>query len=594
MSNAKKSDASDEISVAKLQGLEEDKSGNVQLAIEKTMLLNLQKLKEATKVTNMDQRDLDYPVDVSSPLPDLPDTPEQFEESIAVQEEILEEELDDEMVALDDAIDDLSIPDISDDTIAEIGLDDEIDNLDIDIQEENTQTLSTSPSCDEIEVEDAQELDDDPTSGGFILDTEALAQEEENEEEFLNDDGEEITEKRELIRQKRKKALEEKKKRRLQEEKEQEKERLRQLEKDKQSNILSVDELMKKATSSFDINQVENQNESHQWDEGETAPFVAASVAPGATAASMPVRESFLNPASSAAPAQQSHAPHPQMAARTQASPPPSQAQYSQMSSAVYAKPHKWYVAAAINCLVILGEILKSVLPAGVVAFYFFNHYQYQASQKAINHILSGDQFEIEMGLVMLKEHPKMNNIEHYYTLVKNKLNHDLDESWLVQDFDPFKLSQKINELLNYTFIDAEKINLPKMVKEKNEANFIRLSEQYQRFYETELAGNKDKDYLDSLRQANIFLGRKECLKAYDKFWDVQSLGIESVSSQYGKLLSFHCAMESDALKTRKFFEEKMVLYNLKRMQKNIYNQSAREPASVDKTHSDRGRRGSR
>ncbi|MEK6625044.1 MAG: hypothetical protein AABY86_08755, partial [Bdellovibrionota bacterium] len=231
--------------------------------------------------------------------------------------------------------------------------------------------------------------------------------------------------------------------------------------------------------------------------------------------------------------------------------------------------PRKWHETIGISIGVILAEILKVATPALLVGYFLLQQQDTHTSQKAINHIMSGNQFEMELGLAMLKKHFTSENNLQYYDLVKMKVERDIEEVWKVEEFQESLRGEKLREFSHYSFVDGP-LNLPQLVKEQMEMHKKKVQELYTRFYDTEMKDAESKVYIDHLQQANIFLTTGECLKSYDKYGAVQGVMSESYAALYGKVLAFNCAMMKDSQKAMKYFNDQVVRLELEKTRKRV------------------------
>ncbi|MBI2519639.1 MAG: hypothetical protein HYV97_04455 [Bdellovibrio sp.] len=534
------------------------------IGLEKTMLLNLQKLKEsATGV--MKAEDLEYPEIPAKAPPVQEAKQEATSDSLALDDDLFEEkETSAEGTSTEvtnpiqtNEIDD-GLPDIN-----ALALDDDIDISEV------TNSIQASE-------------DVDPLASGFELDDDTLSSDDSSKDiEDETEDGNqkqevgEVTTKRDLVRLKRKLALEEKKKQRELEAVRQEEERKKREEYEKKNNILSIADLKRKADeeksqSSLSIGSYEEMFGTS----GQTTIAPVAKSTLVSKPVLMPTKPKAKQPEQQATSTSNSGTSHgiSQSPANFEEHAGPRGGALQggiPMTPYTLGPPRKWYEAIGMSIGVIIAEILKIATPALIVGYFLLQQQDTHTSQKAINHILSGNQFEMELGLSMLKNHFTAEKNLQYYSLVKMKVEKDIEEVWKIEEFQESRRADKLGEFTHYSFVDGS-LNLPQLVQEKMEMHQKKVQELYTRFYDTEMKDVASKEYIDHLRQANIFLTTGECVKSYDKFGAVQGLMSDSYAALYGKVLSFNCAIMKEPQKAMNHFRDQMALVELEKTRKRI------------------------
>jgi hypothetical protein len=463
---------------------------------------------------------------------------------------------------------------------SELDLDAELANLDNELQ---ALSEDDSEEIEEIEEIETAVDENDPTSGGFEISSEELdapaeaaveasAPETEDENQSGDESLEEINSllaaggltKREEMRLKRLKKIAEKRKSRLEEEERLAQERQEQEERDRANNILSVEELMQQAKGGSGDSNSQDQHES-------VVRSSSSSTRSSIDLAS--VRSQLGQPKQGRVDNSAELLQH--SAGRTTST--------SSVVAGKQAAPTKerpWYMALVINILIILGEVVKGTLPAAIVWIYLHQKDELNLSQKAINHLASGEQFQIEVGLTLLKENADAQLREHYYKVVKNKIELAVAHVWNLETIDHKGMWEILSELYNYSFIDEGKLDLPNLVSSSMQKEEQSVRELYENFYQTELKNLSDPTLVDHLRQANIFMGQKECLKSYERFDLVLTRVPDSLAAMKGKHLSFHCAFLKDRKATRDYFKKKEAVTYLEKMRDL---EEKRAPASTPK-----------
>ncbi|HAZ11437.1 MAG: hypothetical protein A2X86_10665 [Bdellovibrionales bacterium GWA2_49_15] len=558
------------------------------IGLEKTMLLNLQKLKEAN-TGEMKAEDLEYP--------DVPAKSSSSESSKDSEKDIFDDDLlaEEKETVSDGTSTEVTGPALLDDVsdglpdIDALALDDDIDISDV--------TNSIQASKDEDPLASGFELDDDSLSHGSA--SAHASSEDEGEEDDQGHEVGEITTKRDLVRLKRKLALEEKKKQREKTLIQQEEERKRREEYEKQNNIFSIAELKRKADEEKSKTNVGSYDEMFGSSDMTTVATVPKSALVGKPTLTVPKPKAAPAPeqqATSTANSGTSHGTSQGTANFGNHAGPSGGALQGGIPMIPYTlgPPRKWYEALGISIGTIFAEILKVATPALIVGYFLLQQQDTHNSQKAINHIMSGNQFEMELGLSLLKKHFTSENNSQYYSLVKMKVEKDIDEVWKVEEIQESKRADKLKEFVNYTFVDGA-LNLPQLVQEKMELHKKKVMELYTRFYDTEMKDVESKVYTDHLRQANIFLTTGECVKSYDKYGQVQGIMADSYAALYGKVLAFNCAIMKDPQKAFAHFSEQMAKVEMaqtkKRIaeinklmaeenRKSVFDQKTRSPAS--------------
>lgn len=532
------------------------------IALEKAMLESLAQTQNKDSVPNVPEEDTEIDV-VPAPMkeedleyPDIPSSESEAPIDVALDEEF-DAQLDD--VELDSQ------------------LDEELNSLD-----DEFDAVEEVAEAEAIEMEDNSEIGES-TSEGFEIpvdELEADEQEQTNESE-VDHSLEEIDSilaqgglsKREEMRLKRLKKTAEKRKARLEEERRMAEERAEQERRDRESNILSVEALMEQAKGGAEIYQGDELDADEDEFESSTQSGSSSSINLASIKSQLlgdghkleHERPKLIVPF---------EAKEAQSAGVKKANNPP--------ELVAVAQKRPWYMALAISVLVILGEVVKSVMPAAIVWLYFQQQQKFDISQQAINHLASGEQFQIEVGLTLLKEQAKPELQEYYYKVVTKRLEQLIVQSWSMENIDHNKLWHKLSEIYNYSFVDAEKLNLPALVSASMQKEEQSLYELYENFYQAELKNLNDGALVDHLRQANIFLGQKECLKSYERFDLVFNRIPDSLAATKGKMLSFHCAFVKDRKQTREYFRHKQAITHLNKL-KEIESNAAvnRAPAST-------------
>ena len=222
-----------------------------------------------------------------------------------------------------------------------------------------------------------------------------------------------------------------------------------------------------------------------------------------------------------------------------------------------YFPSRQWYVVLSVNIFVLLGEIAKSTVPALVVLFYVINQNKTTVGHKALENLVSGNPLQIELGLKIIKENYPEDQKKFYYDIVKRHIEKKLANSWSTRDkISGATLSSEVVEINQMKFSDGRLINLEKIIAQTNRRYQKTLKQNYELFYETEKSKINDQKALDHLRQANIFLGQNECLKAFEHFTYAKNYLPESKAVDQGKVLGIHCAASKGNIEVVESFHQ--------------------------------------
>jgi hypothetical protein len=158
---------------------------------------------------------------------------------------------------------------------------------------------------------------------------------------------------------------------------------------------------------------------------------------------------------------------------------------------------------------------------------------------------------------------------------VRKKIEREVDKVWAENEAPAEERGLIIRSLKHYTFKDGD-LDLPQMITQGHDQAQNAMRERYENLYDAEMKVASDKEIVDNLRQANIFLRQKECIKAFERYDVVLQRISDSLAATKGRILSINCAFMKDDKGAMAFFKKGETLQRVRQI-----NRAAEAPKEV-------------
>ena len=208
--------------------------------------------------------------------------------------------------------------------------------------------------------------------------------------------------------------------------------------------------------------------------------------------------------------------------------------------------------------LLVAIEVLKTTLPAIIVGLFVLELNKSSVEPNILESLISDDPSRVQIGLELIKTNVGKKDKSRYYDLAYKNIEDEINKSWDPSSSNKIiERSSFIMNLKRLSFSDGD-FNLAAKIKEKIKANKKIMSINYQAFYNTEINElKKDNKFIQTIREANIFLKNNKCLSALEKYILAERFNYLSRAANYGKTLALNCvSVDKDRAKvTQKLFE---------------------------------------
>ena len=195
-------------------------------------------------------------------------------------------------------------------------------------------------------------------------------------------------------------------------------------------------------------------------------------------------------------------------------------------------------------------ELFKITLPVAIVILLFFQHEKKQLKNDILINIISGEDFKLQLGLELLRDNYSKEHNQYYYKLIDYQIRNNVANIWDWHNFSNINSYKKLDQLKQFSFSDDKaSFNLVKNISNYHTIEGKELSEIYENFYDVEVKEKINIDFINTLREGNIFLKNNKCIDSYLKFEQALILNSKSVAAQQGRVLSFNCAYRNNSSK---------------------------------------------